>query len=542
MVTPWWQGAVIYQIYPRSFCDSNGDGIGDLKGVESKLDYIASLGVDAIWLSPIHPSPNRDFGYDVSDFNGIAPEFGAMADFERLIKEAHRRNLKVIMDEVLSHTSDQHKWFLESLKSRANDKSDWYVWADPREDGTPPNNWLSVFGGPAWSYHPLRRQYYFHKFLKQQPKLNLYNRAARAAAIDVLKFWLDRGVDGFRLDVANSYLHDAELRDNPAVPMTERTAHHWAHAPNLQRRIRDSNLPENREVLDEIRAAVDTYKDRFVFGEFSEEPGLLSHFAGATHGLHTGYTFTFLEDRSFKPQVFAEHYEFLNAIEGLWPCATFSNHDVTRTVTRYGRTMESDPALAKLALTLLMTLKGTVLLFQGEELGLPDGPIERHQIHDPVGELYFPYSKGRDPCRTPMPWVAGKPNIGFSYGEPWLPMAPAHKALAAAGQEHDKDSVLWFARRLIELRKQHPALVRGDMKITEASSQILAFERIRGDDHILCFFNLSASAAVLARSKHDTRRTLLEVGTCEHNQGSISLGARSALITSAAMYRFEVHK
>lgn len=542
MVTPWWQAAVIYQIYPRSFCDSNGDGIGDLKGIESKLDYIASLGVDAIWLSPIHPSPNRDFGYDVSDFNGIAPEFGAMADFERLITEAHRRNLKVIMDEVLSHTSDQHAWFLESLKSPSNDKSDWYVWADPREDGTPPNNWLSVFGGPAWSYHPLRRQYYFHKFLKQQPKLNLYNRDARTAAIDVLKFWLDRGVDGFRLDVANSYLHDAELRDNPAVPMAERTAHHWAHAPNLQRRIRDSNLPENREVLDEIRAAVDGYKDRFVFGEFSEEPGLLSHFAGATHGLHTGYTFTFLEDRSFKPQVFAEHYQFLNAIEGLWPCATFSNHDVTRTVTRYGRTMEADPALAKLALTLLMTLKGTVLLFQGEELGLPDGPIERHQIHDPVGELYFPYSKGRDPCRTPMPWVADKPNIGFSYGEPWLPMAPAHKALAAAGQEHDKDSVLWFARRLIELRKQHPALARGDMRITEASGQILAFERIRGDDHILCTFNLSASAAPLERERHDPRRILLEIGTREHNQGSINLGARSALITSAATRSFGAHR
>jgi alpha-glucosidase len=221
---PWWQGAVVYQIYPRSFCDSNADGIGDLKGIESKLDYIASLGVDAIWLSPIHPSPNRDFGYDVADFNGIAPEMGTMADFERLIAEAHRRRLKVILDEVLSHTSDLHPWFQESLKSRTGDKADWYVWADPREDGTPPNNWLSVFGGPAWSYHPLRRQYYFHKFLKQQPKVNLYNADARKAAIDVLKFWLDRGVDGFRLDVANSYLHDAQLRDNPAVPITERTA------------------------------------------------------------------------------------------------------------------------------------------------------------------------------------------------------------------------------------------------------------------------------------------------------------------------------
>jgi alpha-glucosidase len=318
-MTAWWKGAVVYQIYPRSFCDSNGDGVGDLKGIESKLDYVAALGVDAIWLSPIHPSPNRDFGYDVADFNGVEPTFGAMGDFERLIREAHRRGLKVILDEVLSHTSDQHPWFLESLTSRTGPKADWYVWADPREDGTAPNNWLSVFGGPAWSYHPLRRQYYFHKFLKQQPKVNLHNPEALAAALGVLRFWLDRGVDGFRLDVANSFLHDAALRDNPAVPMAERTAHHWAHAPNLQRRIRDSNLPENRSVLDEIRKVVDGYDNRFVFGEFSEEPGLLGHFAGADHGLHTGYTFTFLEDRSFKPSVFAAHYKFLGDIAGLWP-------------------------------------------------------------------------------------------------------------------------------------------------------------------------------------------------------------------------------
>lgn len=531
---PWWQGAVVYQIYPRSFCDSNADGIGDLKGIESKLDYIAALGVDAIWLSPIHPSPNRDFGYDVADFNAIAPEMGTFEDFDRLIAEAHRRNLKVILDEVLSHTSNLHPWFEESLKSRTNDKADWYVWADPREDGTSPNNWLSVFGGPAWSYHPLRRQYYFHKFLKQQPKINLYNPDARKAAIDVLRFWLDRGVDGFRLDVANSYLHDAQLRDNPAVPMADRTNHHWAHAPNLQRRTRDSNLPENREVLDEIRAAVDTYDNRFVFGEFSEEPGLLGHFAGRDHGLHTGYTFTYLEDRSFKPRVFAQHTEFLNAIEGLWPCATMSNHDVPRTVTRYGRTMEGDPALARLALTLLMTLKGTVLMFQGEELGLPDGPIERHQIHDPVGELYFPFSKGRDPCRTPMPWVAGKPNLGFSYGEPWLPMAPAHKALAAATQEHDKASTLWFTRNLVALRKAHPALVAGDIRIIEASDQILAFERVTSEETMLCVFNLSQASSALRIDSNSTLEPLLQVGECNASPTEISLGARSALIARKA--------
>jgi alpha-glucosidase len=531
---PWWRGAVIYQIYPRSFLDANGDGVGDLPGIIQRLDHIATLGVDAIWISPFFKSPMADFGYDIADYRDVDPLFGSLDDFDRLLAKAHDLGLKVMIDQVLSHTSIEHAWFRESRQDRGNPKADWYVWADPREDGTPPNNWLSVFGGPAWSYHPLRRQYYFHKFLKQQPKINLYNREARKAAIDVLRFWLDRGVDGFRLDVANSYLHDAELRDNPSVPMAERTAHHWAHAPNLQRRIRDSNLPENREVLDEIRAAVDAYDNRFVFGEFSEEPGLLGHFAGRDHGLHTGYTFTFLEDRSFKPRVFAEHYKFLNAIDGLWPCVTMSNHDVPRAVTRYGRTMEANPELARLALTLMMALKGTVLMYQGEELGLPDGPIEREQIRDPVGELYFPYSMGRDPCRTPMPWVAGKPNLGFSYGEPWLPMAPSHKSLTAALQEHDQSSTLWFTRRLIELRKANPVLRFGDIRITEASDQILAFEREWQGTPMLCVFNLSAAPAVFTMSSTTALEPVLEVGHCDREPGRIGLGPRSALIARKA--------
>ena len=531
----WWRGAVVYQIYPRSFCDSNGDGVGDLKGIESKLDYIASLGVDALWLSPIHPSPNRDFGYDVADFDGVAPELGTMADFERLIEKAHARGLKIILDEVLSHTSDQHPWFVESLKSRDNAKSDWYVWADPREDGTPPNNWLSVFGGPAWSYHPARRQYYFHKFLKQQPKLNLRNAQAREAALAVLRFWLDRGVDGFRLDVANSFLHDDQLRDNPAVPMADRTAQHWAHAPNLQWRTRDSNLPENRVVLDEIRALVDCYGDRFVFGEFSEEPRLLGEFAGADHGLHTGYTFTFLEDRKFKPSIFAKHVEFLNAIQNLWPCVTFSNHDVPRPVTRYSRAMEADPALAKLVMSLALCLKGTVLLYQGEELGLPDGPIERDQIRDPVGELYYPYSKGRDPCRTPMPWQSDAPNLGFTTGKPWLPVAPAHRALSVEAQGGDPSSALAFVRQAIARRKQHPALVGGDIKVLTATDEILSFERTDGDTRIICAFNLSRGPVTtqLIANANRPRLAALECGKAELSGSMLKLDPLSAFIAIA---------
>ncbi|HRE61003.1 MAG TPA: alpha-amylase family glycosyl hydrolase [Micropepsaceae bacterium] len=483
----WWRGAVIYQIYPRSFCDSNGDGIGDIPGVEGKLDYIKALGVDAVWLSPVHPSPNRDFGYDVADFNGVSDEFGGMDAFRRFVDAAHARNIRVILDEVLSHTSDQHPWFAESLRDRTNPKADWYVWADPKPDGTPPNNWLSVFGGPAWSYHPARRQYYFHKFLKQQPKLNLRNPAARKAAMDVLRFWLDFGVDGFRLDVANSFFHDAQLRDNSYVPMDKRTAHHWSHASHLQLHDRDANLPENREVLDEIRALVDGYKDRFVFGEFSEAPELIGHFAGAGHGLHSGYTFTFIDDRTFAPQLFSDHFAFLDQQAGLWPCVTFSNHDVRRTVSRWRQT--GNPQFAKLALALLMSLKGTVLLYQGEELGLPDGEIGRGDVRDPVGELYYPYSKGRDPCRTPMPWQPDAPHLGFTTGKPWLPVSPTHAGLTALAQSRDERSILSFARRFIRERRAIPALVTGGQETVLADDGVFAFRRTHAHGQVLCVFN-----------------------------------------------------
>ncbi|MBI1239383.1 MAG: DUF3459 domain-containing protein [Alphaproteobacteria bacterium] len=527
-MAPWWQGAVVYQVYPRSFADSDGDGIGDLSGIEGKLDYIAALGIDAVWLSPVHPSPNRDFGYDVADFMDIDRAMGGRKAFDALLKAVHQRGLKLILDEVLSHTSDLHPWFQESLKDRTNPKADWYVWAEPRLDGTAPNNWLSVFGGPAWSYFPTRRQYYFHKFLKEQPKLNLRNPHARGAAMDVLRYWLDAGVDGFRLDVANSFLHDDQLRDNPPVPLDERTAHHWAHAPHLQKRTRDSNLPENRAILDEIRALAAPYPDAFVFGEFSEAPELLGHFAGAEHGLHSGYTFTYLDDRSFKPAIFAQHTAFLESIAGLWPCITFSNHDVPRTVTRYGRA-DRDDALAKLALALLVTLKGTALLYQGEELGLGDGPIALDQIRDPVGKLYFPYSKGRDPCRTPMPWRSDAPHLGFSSGAPWLPMAPAHRDQAVDRQAGDSQSVLSFSRALIAWRRGEDALRHGGIAMIEASEQILAFERAASGAAIGCYFNLSKDpASVTLGPRADWAPSGFSVGEVPREGGTLRLGPRSA--------------
>ncbi len=495
MTAPWWKGAVVYQIYPRSFQDSDGDGVGDLTGVLSRLPYIKALGADAVWLSPVHPTPNRDFGYDVSDFNDVSHEMGGMGAFEALLSALHEKGIRLILDEVLAHTSERHPWFVESLTGEKGKKADWYVWVDAHDDGTAPNNWLSVFGGPAWSYHPARRKHYFHKFLKSQPKLNWRNAEAKAAALEVLRFWLRKGVDGFRLDVANSYLHDDRLRDNPAIPPNMRSKHQWAHAPNMQRRIHDSNLPENRKVLDEVRAVVEGFENRFVFGEFSEEPGLIGEFCGATHGLQSGYTFTFLDDHTFSPSIFAAYYRFLKDRPHVWPCVTFSNHDVSRTLSRYGGGKRDD-ALAKLALTLLMTLKGTVLLYQGEELGLGDGDISAEQLRDPVGELYYPYGKGRDPVRTPMPWHAGQPHAGFSTAQPWLPVDPVHAAMAADVQEADPDSVLAFTRQLIAERRNYPALVIGDIDIIEANDKVLAFRRFTEEQSILCVFNLSREPAV----------------------------------------------
>lgn len=489
---PWWQGAVVYQIYVRSFCDGNGDGAGDFAGLQSKLDYLAALGVDAVWLSPIHPSPNRDWGYDVADYDGVHPDYGTEAEFDRLLAAAHERGLKVLTDEVLAHTSDEHAWFRESLKG--GDKADWYVWAPPRLDGTPPNNWLSAFAGAAWSYQPARRQYYHHKFLRQQPKLNWRNRATRAAALAVLDRWLARGVDGFRLDVANAYLHDESLTDNPAVPMPARTSAHWSHAPNLQFHFHDSNLVENIEVLDEIRRTVDRYPDRFVMGEFSEEPERCGAFAPSDKGLHSGYSFPLLHAHVLAPDFIRDHYATLAGYPGHWPSIAFCNHDVTRTLTRFGGP-DAPQALAQLMLALLLTLKGTALVYQGEELGLPQTDLRRDQLKDPVGDLYYPLHKGRDGCRTPMPWDAGCPHLGFTTGTPWLPLSPQHDALAVSEQERDPTSTLSLARRILALRRAVPALRWGEIEFRDTPSPVLAFTRAADGERVACVFNLSAAPA-----------------------------------------------
>jgi alpha-glucosidase len=521
----WWRGAVIYQIYVRSFADGNGDGQGDFAGLIGKLDYLASLGIDAIWLSPIHPSPNRDWGYDVSDYDGIHPDYGIQADFDQLLAQAHARGLKVLTDEVLAHTSDEHEWFLDSLKK--GEKSDWYVWADPRADGTAPNNWLSAFAGPAWAYQPMRRQYYHHKFLRQQPKLNWRNSQAKAAALAVLDRWLARGVDGFRLDVANAYLHDALLTDNPAVPQTERNAHSWMHAPNLQHHHHDSNLIEEIEVLGEVRRTVERHPDRFVMGEFSEEPERCGCFAAPDKGLHSGYSFPLLEARKLGPEFIRKHFAMLAKYPAHWPAVAFSNHDVMRTLTRFGGA-DAPPALARLMLALLFSLKGTALIYQGEELGLPQASLRRDELKDPVGDLYYPYTGGRDGCRTPMPWDAGAANLGFSTGAPWLPASPAHKPFAVHEQQSDETSTLVFARQFLKARKASAALRLGEIEFLDAPAPVLAFVRAHESERVLCVFNMSGKAAEFFGEPGEP---MIGCGEVLHSAGKLTLAPYAARLT-----------
>ena len=477
---PWWRGAAVYQVYVRSFCDGNGDGQGDFPGLISKLDYIKSLGMDAVWLSPIHPSPNRDWGYDVSDYENVHPDYGTLDDFQRLIEAAHARGLKIILDEVLAHTSDEHAWFAASRDGDVP-KRDWYVWAPPRDDGTVPNNWLSVFGGPAWSYQPARRAYYHHKILRQQPKLNWLNAQAREAALSVLDLWLERGVDGFRLDVANAFLHDTQLRDNPAIPAEARAAVEWSAAANMQRHIHDSNLEENRAVLDVIRRRVDTFDDRFVFGEFSEEFERSGCYLPSDKGLHAGYNFALLV--AMDASAVRAHLETLARFPDHWPAISFSNHDVIRTATRFG------PGSAKVMLALLCALRGTILLYQGEELGLPEVELRRDQLRDPVGDVYYPLFKGRDGCRTPMPWDSAQPHLGFTTGSPWLPLGPEHRALAVSEQDQVPTSSLNLLRGLLRERRMRAALRQGDLRLLDAPLPLIAF--VRGGS-VLCVFNLGA--------------------------------------------------
>lgn len=492
----WWRGAVIYQVYPRSFQDTDGDGIGDIKGIIQRLPYIASLGVDAIWLSPFFTSPQADMGYDVSDYCDVDPMFGTLADFDAMMKEAKRLGLKVIIDQVISHTSDQHPWFKESRASRDNAKADWFVWAAAKPDGTAPNNWLSVFGGPAWEWDGVRKQYYMHNFLASQPDLNFHNREVQDAVLDAVKFWLDRGVDGFRLDTVNYYFHDKELRDNPPhAPDSEEAG---LDAPDvnpygMQSHLYDKTQPENVEFLKRFRALLDQYPDRTTVGEVGDGARSLKTVAAYTSGgdkLHMCYTFDLLGP-DFTPSHIRHCVEsFQKQVKDGWVCWAFSNHDVTRHVSRFAQTEEERATVAKLAISVLATLRGSICLYQGEELGLPEAELAFEDLRDPYGIRFWPAFKGRDGCRTPMVWERAKKQAGFSRVKPWLPVPAEHQALAVDAQETEEASVLAHYRATLAFRKQHAALVDGDMEFLATNEDVLAFTRSKGEERLLFVFNL----------------------------------------------------
>jgi len=487
----WWRGAVLYQIYPRSFRDLDGDGVGDLAGILEKLDYVASLGVDGVWLSPFFASPMKDFGYDVSDYRAVDPLFGTMADFDAVLAKAHALGLKVIIDQVWSHTSDQHPWFIESAAARDGDKADWYVWADAKADGSPPNNWQAVFGGPSWSWSPRRRQYYLHNFLESQPDLNFWNPAVRAAILDVACFWLDRGVDGFRLDVINFIFHDKALTDNPAGNHRRPPA-----TPTLfQRHVHDRSQPEALAFMGELRGLVDAYSDRMLVGEIVDDPPLprQQEYTAGTDRLHTAYSFYFLSATQASPALFGDALAAWEGVSG-WPSWSLGNHDVARFASRLAS--KGGPAQARILMAALLCLRGTIFLYQGEELGLPQAKVPFDRLRDPFDIAAWPGGAGRDGARTPMPWTGEGGTGGFSLAaDAWLPFEDAHRPLNAAAQEADPDSLLQFTRRLLALRRSLPALRHGSAALRPAPPGVLAFERGEGEERCLCVFELGGETA-----------------------------------------------
>lgn len=518
---PWWRGAAIYQIYPRSFADSNGDGIGDLPGITEKLEYVRSLGVDAIWLSPFFTSPMRDFGYDVADYRDVDPVFGTLADFDELVDRAHALGLKVIIDQVYSHSSDQNAWFQESRSSRDNAKYDWYVWADAKPEGSPPNNWQSVFGGPAWTWDARRGQYYLHNFLREQPDLNLHNPAVQDELLNVAEFWLDRGVDGFRIDAINFAMHDPELRDNPPAPDGGKRTRPF----DFQLHIYNQSHPDIVKFLERLRGVTDRYEDRFTLAEVGGDHALgeMHAFTEGNARLNSAYGFDFLYAERLTPEVVRRAAEGWPELAG-WPSWAFENHDAPRAISRWAPEEHREDFI-RIKMLLLASLRGSIILYQGEELGLPQVDVPFDRLRDPEAIANWPLTLSRDGARTPMPWAASASNLGFSYVEPWLPAGRNHDELAVDRQNKDKGSVLQFTRESLRFRHSHPALRHGSMKVTRADEQLLIFERANGEK-LRCAFNLSSRAA----NFNSLGRPLFTVG---HLDGGV-LGPYAAVIEEIA--------
>ncbi|MEL6885673.1 MAG: alpha-glucosidase [Pseudomonadota bacterium] len=524
----WWRGSVTYQIYPRSFMDSNDDGIGDLRGITSRLDHVASLGVDAIWLSPVFTSPMADMGYDVSDYTGIDPTFGTIDDFDAMVARAHELGLKVIIDQVLSHASDQHPYFTESRSSRDNPKADWFVWADPRPDGTPPNNWLAIFGGSSWEWDARRRQYYFHNFLREQPDWNFHNPEVQDYLLECMRFWLDRGVDGFRLDTVNFYFHDQMLRDNAANPAP------WAQDAvrpfEMQYTLFSKNRPENIAFLERMRKLLDEYDGRAMVGEVGDSHhsiDLMGEYTSGDDRLHMAYSFEMLGP-DFSPEHFRSRIEaFFDGAPDGWPAWAFSNHDVPRHVGRWMEHASDQDALAKQAAALLLSFEGSIYIYQGEELGQVDTTLEFHELTDPEGINFWPEKMGRDGCRTPMVWDADAPNGGFSKAnKTWLPVKPPQAARAVSAQA--ENSVLAFYREMLALRRGEQDLRLGDISFLDLPDPVLGFTR---GDGFLCVFNLSATPVTVTLA-HTITPALEQAAT--RKGADLMLGANGFVVARIA--------
>ncbi len=492
----WWRGGVIYQVYPRSYQDTNNNGTGDLKGITQRLDHIASLGVDAVWISPFFTSPMKDYGYDVSDYCNVDPLFGTLTDFDALIARAHSLGLRIMIDLVLSHTSDQHAWFEQSRQSRDNPYADWYVWADPKEDGTPPNNWLSIFGGSAWQWDTRRQQYYLHNFLASQPDLNLHNVDVQNALLAVERFWLERGVDGFRLDTINFYFADKLLRDNPPLPANERD---FSIAPSVnpyshQLHIHSKNQPENLDFLRRFRAVSDEYPNIATVGEVGDAQRGLEIAGEYTTGddlVQMCYAFEFLSGSELKAERIVETFDrFDKAANDGWACWAFSNHDVVRHATRWSL----DDVSARCYATLLMAWRGSSCIYQGEELGLPEAKLNYEDLRDPYGIEFWPEMPSRDGCRTPMAWQSEE-HGGFSKAKPWLPVPAEHLALSVEDQNAKNDALIHHYRRVIAMRTGSEILRSGDQVNMRHQDDVLLFERQLEGARVFCAFNLGTEPA-----------------------------------------------
>lgn len=523
-MTPWWRDATIYQIYPRSFQDSTGNGIGDLVGIRTRLGYLRDLGVGAVWLSPIFASPMKDFGYDISDYRAIDPLFGDMNQFERLLEEAHGQGLKVLLDFVPNHTSDQHPWFAESRASRDNPRRDWYIWRDPAADGGPPNNWISNFGGSAWEWDEATEQYYYHAFLASQPDLDWRNPDVRHAMHEVLRFWLDKGVDGFRIDVVWHLAKDTEFRDNPPNPAWE------PGVPEIQRHLQkySADQPFVHQIVAELRDVVEEYSDRLLIGEiYLPIDRLVEYYGKSNEGLHLPFNFQLLNS-PWRAEIIRELIaEYESAIpEGGWPNWVLSNHDQPRIAARVGH------AQARIAAMMLLTLRGTPTLYYGDEIGLSDVHIPPDRIQDPWAKNEPDASFNRDKARTPMQW-SGNPHAGFSEGRPWLPLSDDWATRNVASQGGDEGSMLALHHALLALRSEHEDLRTGDYRPLETGGTVLAYQR---GGRIGVMLNLSDEAAELDLPEAWRSREVLLRASSGQAGGTVpaKLGGNEGLIIALA--------